>query len=58
MWKLIDENTPKDRDILVYAPPYEDLKELYSVCRWHEDAGFCIDELREPTLWCEIPKVE
>lgn len=25
------------------------------ICQWHEDAGFCIDELRTPTLWCEIP---
>ena len=48
-WLPIDENTPKDRDILVYAPPYQDLPELKQVCKWHESAGFCIDELRTPT---------
>ena len=48
-WLPIDENTPKDQDILVYAPPYQYLPELKQVCKWHESAGFCIDELRTPT---------
>lgn len=54
-WQPI-ERAPKDRDILVYAPPREGLEGLYSVCRWHEDAGFCIDEIREPAFFMELPE--
>ena len=55
-WLPIDENTPKDRPIVVYCPPYQDLESLVSKCKWHESAGFCVDELRTPTLWKELPK--
>lgn len=51
---------PKDgRTIMVYAPAREGLGELVSLCSWHPDAGFCIDELRSPTHWqpFERPKV-
>ena len=48
------ESAPKDRDILVYAPPYQDLEALQYVCKWHESAGFCIDELRTPTHHKEL----
>jgi len=54
-WIPIDENTPKDKDILVYAPAYQDLRPLKQVCRWHESAGFCIDELRTPTHYKLLP---
>jgi len=54
MWKPI-ESAPQDREIVVYAPGREGLGELVSLCQWHPDAGFCIDELREPTLWTEKP---
>lgn len=46
----------KDRAILVYCPPCEGLDELYSVCRWHPDAGFCVDEIRSPTHWRSLPE--
>jgi hypothetical protein len=26
-----------------------------NVCTYHEDAGFCVCELREPTLWIPLP---
>jgi hypothetical protein len=55
-WLKIDENTPKDRPIVVYCPPYQDLESFVSKCQWHESAGFCVDELRTPTLWQELPK--
>jgi hypothetical protein len=43
---------PKDgRTIIVYAPPLDGLEAIVSLCAWHNDAGFCIDELREPTHW-------
>lgn len=54
-WQPI-ESAPKDREILVYAPAYQDLRFLISVCKWNESAGFCIDELRQPTHWMELPK--
>lgn len=46
---------PKNRLIVVYAPEREGLQEMASMCQWHPDAGFCIDELREPTHWSEKP---
>ena len=54
-WQPI-ETAPKDREILVYAPAYQDLRPLISVCKWHESAGFCIDELRQPAHWMELPE--
>lgn len=30
------------------------LKSFISRCAWHEDAGFCTDELRDPTHWCPL----
>lgn len=55
-WRLIDEHTPKDRMILVFAPGddpefHETLPDLVSLCKWHPDAGFCVDELRQATHW-------
>lgn len=54
-WQTI-ESAPKDREILVYAPSYQDLRPLISVCKWHDSAGFCIDELRQPSHYCELPE--
>lgn len=51
----ISEDTPKDRKILVYCPAQEGLPELVCFCQWHPDAGFCVDEIRNPTHWAEIP---
>lgn len=56
-WMPINDRTPKDHPILVYAPAREGLPPLMSVCQWHPDAGFCIDELREPTIWTTLPYV-
>ena len=54
-WQPI-ETAPKDREILVYAPPYQDLKSLTKIIAYHDSAGYCIDELRYPTHWQELPK--
>ena len=54
-WQPI-ETAPKDRNILVYAPPYQDLKSLTKIIAYHDSAGYCIDELRYPTHWQELPK--
>lgn len=53
-WQRL-ETAPKDRPIVVYAPPRDGLPEMTAICRWHPDASFCIDELREPTHWIERP---
>jgi hypothetical protein len=47
---------PKDEAILVYCPEYQGLPELISMCLYHKDAGFCVDELRTPTHWMHLPK--
>lgn len=49
---------PQDREIIVYCPPREGLGEIYCKCQWHPDAGFCVDEIREPTLWTEVAEVK
>jgi hypothetical protein len=59
-WQPI-ETAPKDQFIFVYAAPYlgwndqvMDLPGFVSLCLWHPDAGFCVDELRRATMWCPI----
>jgi hypothetical protein len=54
-WQPI-ATAPKDRLILLWAPGIYDLSAMYSLCMWHEDAGFCIDELRVPTHWMPLPQ--
>ena len=54
-WQPI-ETAPKDREILVYAPPYQELRCLKQVIAHHDSAGYCIDELRYSTHWQELPK--
>lgn len=54
-WQPI-ESAPKDREIVVFAPGCQGLNPIITICKWHESAGFCIDELRQPTLWMEVPK--
>ena len=49
-WQPI-EMAPDDRQVAVWCPAREGLDELMSFCRHHPDAGFCVDELREPTLY-------
>jgi hypothetical protein len=55
-WQPIG-TAPKDGTcFLAYAAPGQHgLPELYSLCVWHSNAGFCIDELREPTHWQPLP---
>lgn len=54
-WQTMD-NAPKDRKIIVYAPGVEwGLPDIVSFCEWHSNAGFCVDELRYPTMWQEQP---
>lgn len=55
-WQSI-ETAPRDgSEIVVYCPPCHGLPAMASLCAWHDDAGFCVDELREPTHWIHPPK--
>lgn len=51
-WRPI-ETAPKDGTLfLAWAEPGQHgLPGMHSLCAWHEDAGFCICELRQPTHW-------
>ena len=52
------ETAPKDgTEIIVYCPSAHGIQHMASVCAYHEDAGFCVDELREPTIWIPLPNV-
>jgi hypothetical protein len=47
---------PKDGTLfLCWAPAAHGLPSMYSLCAWHPDAGFCIDELRAATHWMPVP---
>ena len=54
-WLPINSAPMDGTEIIVYCPPAHGLPHMVSVCSWHEDAGFCVDELREPTLWVHMP---
>ncbi len=50
------ETAPKDgTEIVVYCPSAHGIRHMASICAWHADAGFCVDELREPTHWMPLP---
>lgn len=54
-WRPI-ESAPKDgSEFVVYCPSAYGLKHMASLCAWHDAAGFCVDELREPTHWQPLP---
>lgn len=62
-WSPIDDSTPRDRLIIVFAPGdhpdfYDTLPDIVCVCQWHDDAGFCVDELRHPTHWMPYERPE
>ena len=52
-WSPIDEDTPKDRIIELYVPAEDELQALIILCKYHPDAGFTVDALREATHWRE-----
>ena len=63
-WQPIGDAPCDGTTVLVYAPPPDPEKWHESVCdlpavicttAYHEDAGFCIDSIREPTHWRPLP---
>lgn len=54
-WIHMDE-APRDGTLIeVFVPQKHGLPGFISDCSWHPDAGFCVDELREPTAWRPKP---
>lgn len=49
-WQPID-TAPLDGLVRVYAPAYEGLPAIECTAEYHEDAGWCVDELRQVTHW-------
>lgn len=53
-WQPID-TAPRDGTLfLAWAPSAHGLPAMYSLCAYHKDAGFCIDELRVATYWTPL----
>lgn len=54
-WQPID-TAPRDGTVvLIYAPPHAGLGDIICKASWHEDAGWCVDELRDVTHWMPMP---
>jgi hypothetical protein len=52
------ESAPKDgSEFIAYSQDKSGsgLPPFASLCSWHPDAGFCTDEIREPTHWIKPP---
>lgn len=53
-WQPI-KTAPKDGSLfLSWSPATEGLSPLFSLCSWHPDAGFCVDEIRSPSHWMPL----
>jgi hypothetical protein len=54
-WRPI-ETAPKDGTVvLVFAAARDGLSAFQCTAAYHEDAGWCVDELREATHWMPLP---
>ena len=54
-WQLI-EIAPKDgTNVLVWAAPAHGLLGFIALAAYDQDAGWCVDELREATHWMPLP---
>lgn len=54
VWLPMD-TAPHDTEIVVWCDGVQDLPPMVSLCKWHPDAGFYVDELREPKWWTNKP---
>lgn len=55
-WQPI-ETAPRDGSaVWVYAAPRDGLSGFQCWCVWHQDAGWCVDELRIVTHWRPLPE--
>ena len=53
-WQPITTAPTDGTWIEVYAPGRAGLPPLTCPCAYHPDAGFCVDEIREPAWWRPI----
>ncbi len=55
-WKPIETAKTDGTEYIVLASPKHGLPGFVTKCAYHEDAGWCVDELRDVTHWlCECP---
>jgi hypothetical protein len=54
-WRPIETAPKNGVAVLCYAPADHGLPSLQAVVTWHQDAGWCVDELREVTHWMPLP---
>ena len=53
-WKPISTAPTDGSVVVVYTPERDGFRSMVSLCAYHEDAGWCTDELREPTHWVKF----
>ena len=56
-WRPIETARQDGTKIWVYAAEYEGLPAFQTECRYHPDAGWCVDELRHVTHWVPMEEV-
>ena len=55
-WQPIETAPTDGRLVIVYAEAHDGLDGFVTAARWHEDAGWCVDELRPVTHWMPLPE--
>ena len=54
-WRLIETAPTDGTVVLVFAAERDGLAAFQCTAAYHEDAGWCVDELREVTHWMPLP---
>ena len=54
-WSTDMEAAPRDQLLIVETDSAHGLSPFVTVCKWHPDAGFCVDELRDVIRWRPLP---
>ena len=54
-WRLIETAPTDGTVVLVFAAERDGLPAFQCTAAYHEDAGWCVDELREVTHWMPLP---
>jgi hypothetical protein len=54
-WRPIAEAPMDGSAVLIWASPRDGLDGFQVVARYHEDVGWCVDELREATHFRPLP---
>lgn len=54
-WQPIEAAPTDGTVVLVFAAERDGLAAFQCTAAYHEDAGWCVDELREVTHWMPLP---